>query len=580
MRKLQFYGLPRSLQDRFIESSRGAAVPSPLLVQPFRARDHAPWFAASFGAAVGWASFVAYGFGDLGHPLALAGPGSLLAHAAFAALCVAAALRGQALRWEAQRSPFPPGVYLFPAAVIDARRSEVVEHDASDLKQVSLEGARLRVEFGKGGVFTFDAGRAEVAERAKSSLEAGRDQWSRLQSTDVSLEKARLNPLVDSGVPNPLAPTTPLVRHRFLKPAVFFVVTLVSASMLSWAVWWWRNDLSEKALYRRAVAQNDVAAYDAYLARGGERSEVVDVLLPRARLNAARASGSVEAIRAYIQANPQTKIAIEVQEALRAALLTALERARAAGTVSALTEFAQRYPDHVLVASELGAARQAVYARVLETFEKEASPRNAALVPFVRQLLAYAEVHGPRVDVRMQHKFPQKIETLDNILAKSPKYYMGRRSLPTQYFLGEYAARRERALAERLIERLQKSFPKDVIELGFVGPAEDINLSLPSAEVPTLTISYAENLSGGFVGGRPKTMFLGASIGITATFEIPGQEPPLVFKWGKWMPPNVRKADESEKMVPDSVPDVYEDIASGAFEKFGTEYLQSWFSEP
>lgn len=554
-------------------------MPSPLLVQPFRARNHVPWFAASLGALLGWAGFVAYGFGDLGHPLALAGPQLLAAHAAFAALAVAAALRGQALRWEAQRSPYLPGVYLFPAAAIDARGSELVEHDASELKAASVEGTRLRVQFAGTG-FTFEAGRAELAERAKSSLEAAGEQWSRLQGSDVSLEKARLNPLVDSGVPNPLAPTTPLARQRFLKPAAFLTVTVLSASMLSWAVWWWRNDLSEKALYRRAVAQNDVAAYDAYLARGGGRAEVVDVLLPRARLNAARASGSVEAIRAYIQANPETKIAQEVQDALRAALVTALDKARGAGTVSALTDFAKRYPDHVLVSSELAAARHAVYVRVLESFEKQAAPQNAALVPFVRQLLAYAEAHGPRVDVRMQHKFPQKIETLDNILAKSPKYYMGRRSLPTQYFLGEYAARREKALAERLIERLQKSFPKDVVELRFVGPAEDINTTLPPVEVPTLTISYAENLSGGFVGGRPKTMFLGASVGITATFEIPGEEPPLVFKWGKWMPPNVRKADESEKMVPDSVPDVYEDIASGAFEKFGTEYLQSWFSEP
>lgn len=538
------------------------------------------WFAVSGGTLLGWAGFVAYGFGDLSHPLALASPGLLGVHAAFAAVAVAAALRGQGLRWEALRSPFPPGTYLFPAAVIDARRTEFVEHEVTELKSATVEGSSLRLEFAEGARFVFDAGRPELAERAKDAFEGNREAWQRVRTTEASLEKARMNPLVDSGVPNPLAPTTPLAEPRFLKPVTFSLLTAGTAAALSWAVWWWRNDLSEKALYRSAVAQNDVEAYDAYLARGGRRSEVVEVLLPRARLNAARASGTVEAIREYIQSNPDTKIAAEVQEALRAALLTALEKARAVGTVTALAEFTKQYPDHALVAGELAAARSAVYQRALAAFEREASPKNAEVVPFVRRLLAYAEKHGPRVNVRMQHRFPQKIETLDNIVAKSPKYYMGRRSLPTQYFLGEYAARRETALAARVVERLQRSFPKDILEFHFLGPSEDINLPLEDVQVPTLTVSYAENLSGGFVGGRPKTMFLGASIGITATFELPGDAEPLVFKWGKWIPPNVRKADESEKMVPDSVADVYEDIAGGAFEKFGAELLESWFAEP
>src|SRR5690606_600612 len=84
MRKLHFYGLPRSLQDRFIESSRGAAVPAPLLVRPVRNRDHLIWLVVGAAIAVGWALFVGYGFGDLGHSLALAGPGLLVAHAVFA----------------------------------------------------------------------------------------------------------------------------------------------------------------------------------------------------------------------------------------------------------------------------------------------------------------------------------------------------------------------------------------------------------------------------------------------------------------------------------------------------------------
>lgn len=580
MRKLQFYGLPRSLQDRFIESSLGAAAPVPLLVRRFRSQAHARWFAGGALALVGWGVFVAYGFGELSHPLALAGPQMLAVHAAFAAVAIACFLRGQALRWEALRVPYPEGTYLFPAVVIDARRGHLVERDVGSLRAVTVRGGRLQVEFDDKASFTFDAGSAELAEKAKAAVEATREQWGRLQTEDARLERARLNPLVESGVPNPLASTIPLSGQRFLKPATYVLITVISAAMLGWAVWWWRNTLSEKALYASATARNDVEAYHEYLTRGGRRADVVEVLLPRARLNAARAAGSVDAIRQYIAANPETRIAAEVQDALRTALLDALEGAKAQGTITALAEYEKKHPEHSLVVAELAAARSAVYRNVVAAFAKEAAPETSQIVPFVERLVKYVEKHGPRVDVRVAHQFPQRTETLDDILSKSRKYYMGQRSLPTQYFLGEHAARRQTALAERLIERLQRSFPKDVLEFRFLGPAEDVNETLPEIEVPTLTLTHAERLSGGFVGGKPKTMFLGASISVSASFEIPGQGEPFVFKWGKWTPPNVRKADESEKSVPAVIPDVYEDMVGGAFETFGTQFLKAWYAEP
>lgn len=579
MRKLHFYSLPRSLQDRFIESARGAAVPAPLLVRRIRNRDHLIWLGAGAGVAAAWALFVGYGFGDLDHSLALTSPGWLAMHAAFAAAVIACLLRGHAVRWEAQRTPYPEGAYLFPAVLIEARRGDLIEHDLSKATDVSVQGSHLRIAVNGNG-FTFEAASPELAERGRTTVEASREQWARLQKEDSALEKARLSPLVDSGVPNPLAPTTPLASQRFLKPVAFALLTVISAAMLSWAVWWWRNELSEKSLYAAAAAQNSVEAYQAYLARGGKRPEVVDVLLPRARLAVAREVGTIDAIRQYIADHPESKIGGEVQAALRAAVLAALEQAKAVGSVTALAEFAAKYPDHVLVSAELAAARRAVYQRTLAAFEKQAAPKNDEIVPFVQRLLAYAEKHGPRVDVRMEHRFPQKIETIDNILAKSPKYYMGRRSLPTQYFLGDYAARRERTLAERLIQRLQTNFPKDVLEFRFVGPSDGINPTLPAIEVPTLTLTHTENLSGGFVGGRPKTIFVGASIAMTATFEIPGEKEPYVFKWGKWAPPNIRKIDDSDKTVPDVIPDAYEEMMSGSFEKFGEDYLKQWYAEP
>ncbi len=579
MRKLQFYGLPRTLQDRFIESSRGSAVPTPLLVRPFQNKDHLVWAGLAAGFGLLWAGFTVRGFGDLESSVALAGPSYLAVHGAFAAAVVFCTLKAQSIRWEAQRTPYPAGTYLFPAAVIDAKRTELVEHDMATLTEVKTSGRLVVMRFSGGDTFSFDAGGPEHAEQARVAIEAGRTQWQSLESGEA-LERARLNPLVDSGVPNPLAPTTPHSSQSFLKPFVFGLITLMAASMLGWAVWWWRNDLSEKALFAAATKQNTVAAYQAYLARGGERPEVKGVLLPRAELSEARSAGTVEAIEKYIAAHPTSAIAAEVQAAHRSALLDVLRRAEEQGTVSAVEELPKKYRGATLIAPELAAARRAVFTRALDNFQKQAAPQNAYLMPFVTRLLAYVEKHGPAVDVRMQHQFPQDPESVDQIVSKSKKYFMGQRSLPSRYFLGEPARLRETQLGEALVRRLQAAFPEDVLKFRFAGPAGGINETLPDITVPTLTVSHLQNLSGAYVGGKPKTVFLGSSTAITGTFALPGEGEPLVIKWGRWSPPNLKALDESGKTVPDGVALVYENMLGGAFEEFQKTYLGSWFAAP
>jgi hypothetical protein len=303
--------------------------------------------------------------------------------------------------------------------------------------------------------------------------------------------------------------------------------------------------------------------------------------LPRAELDQARAAGTVEAIEQYIAEHPTTAIAAEVQDAHRAALLSVLRKAEAEGSVSAIEAVPKKYAGAAqLLGPELVAARHAVFARAVANFQKQAAPQNAALLPFVTRLLAHVEKHGPRVDVRMQQQFPQDPAGLDEIVSKSKKYYMGVRSLPTRYFLGDAARKREIKLGEELVRRLQSAFPEDVVKFDFVGPAGERNEVLPEITVPTLTISHLENLSGAYVGGKPKTVFLGSSTAITGTFALPGEANPLVFKWGRWSPPNLKALDESDLTVPDGVAFVYENMMGGAFDDFGKLYLATWFAQP
>src|SRR5690606_34504517 len=131
-------------------------------------------------------------------------------------------------------------------------------------------------------------------------------------------------------------------------------------------------------------------------------------------------------------------------------------------------------------------------------------------------LLTYAEKHGPTVELRFAHDFPMDPEKIDTIVSKSKKYYMGRKSLPSQYFLGDPARRREKALLQRVQARLQKAFPPDILEFKLAEPPAKENVELPEIKVPTITFSHQEKLSGGFVGGMPKAMYMGAAVLMSA----------------------------------------------------------------
>lgn len=99
MRKQDFYSLPRSIQDRFIESSQGAAAPVPIAVAVRSENKSTLWGLTSLSVAGAWVGFFMMGFGDLSSPLALGNLPLTLAHVGFAGAAVFCALRAYALSW-------------------------------------------------------------------------------------------------------------------------------------------------------------------------------------------------------------------------------------------------------------------------------------------------------------------------------------------------------------------------------------------------------------------------------------------------------------------------------------------------
>lgn len=576
MRKQDFYSLPRSIQDRFIESSQGAAAPVPIAVAVRSESRSLIWGITSLVTLGGWVGFFMLGFGDLRSPLALSNLSQQLVHVAFGALASFCALRAYSLSWLAGRLPYLTGDFLFPSGVINARFGELSEYDAQEVKKVEVVGKTLKVTY-PNATFQFPIENGDFAAQAATAFEAAKTKWDAVVKGEP-LDRARLNPLIDSKVPNPLAPTQPHERPSFMKTPALVGIAVVLGIALGFGVSFWRDSLSQKALYRAAISANTVEAYQAYLKRGGDREEVKSLLLPRAELEKAIAAGTIEAITAFTDKRPDSQIGGEIQNALRIVLLRELERAKEKGTLAAIDGFAKKYESQVaIIAPEISAARREIYARAMARFQEHASNKDEALIPFVQQLLTYAQAHGPTVQLRFVQEFKQDAENLDKIVSKSKKYYMGRKSLPTQYFLGDNARRREKVLLERIQKRLQQEFPEDILHFTLAEPPSKENTEPPAIQVPTLTLMHSENLSGGYVGGVPKAMYMAATILVTATMEMPNvSEPVLSFKWSTWKNPDFSILVDSKK----DIPDVYEDMVMGSYEKFLDLYLKRWLLEP
>jgi hypothetical protein len=572
MEKHDFYSLPRSIQDRMIEAAQAVSAPLPLGFIPQRQSKSLVWGLAALAIAGGWAAFTLYGLGDLSSAFAITSWGQRIVHILFAVLATLCALLAYAKSWGDERMPYQPGTYLFPGALIQATFGDLVVHDAAQLSSVSTSGADLIVKIG-GSTFRFPQGSPDMATIAAEKAKVGMERWKASDPTD-QLERARLSPLVDSGIQNPLAPTQAHERPKFLGVGVLLGISVVVGVFVGHGVAVWRDSLSQKGLYKAAITANTTDAYRAYIERGGSRPEVKRLLLPRAELKQAITQGSVEAIEKFVANNPQTEISGEVHNALRAALLTELAAARAKGTLRALSDLSQRYKDSPLIESELSAARHEIYQRALAAFESRASSKDEHLIPFMRQVISYAEQHGPTVHLRVHQDFSQDAENLDQIVIKNHEYYMGVKSHPSRYVLGESARRREKALLDAVVAKLQPEFSEEILKFEPLPLPGAANEKLGEASVPTLTFIHKERMSGGYVGGKPRAMYMGVAMTMTALAELPGvAEPAMRFDWSAWRNPDFSILVDSSK----DIPDIYEDMIGGAFSSFTEKYLARWY---
>ena len=575
MQEVEFYQLQRSLQDRFIRATRGD-VPVPLMVSRPPQRAPVVWMVAGVVVLLIPFALGAVGFGAVDSRFAIQSMVWASAYAAMTLLGAFCILRGIALRQRSASMPYRPWVFFFPSGVVDARepRLRVFNLDEFEGPEVAKGSSIVGVKFSGGVTYQFDVGDAGKVEQALSAIEEAQRRWVESAQSENPRDRALLDPLVDSGYSSPFSPTAQHSPPRGVPAWVQGIVPIVTGIILGVGGWHVRNRLSEGRMYVAARAADRPEQYRAYLAHGGKRADIRDVLLPRSELRVVRDAATLDAIESYIDTHPNSKIQVEVNLVHRAILLQALGKAAKVGTLSALLDLEREHPGSKLILPELAAAKMAVFQKALNKFQAAAAEPGGLLVDTFTSLLRYAHKHGPKVVIRFKRIMPGNLREIEKSVRKH-RFFLNETFLPLQYFKPSDAQSRERYVADKLIARFEKTFPKDILSFE-VGSRLKEDEELGSVQQPTLYVQRKLSLSGLFPSRDPRGVYVGLGVNYLAELFVPGASKPLAFKFSTWSRPLTKILKEEGK----GPSDVYEQTTQASLDKFASKLKAFIFAEP
>jgi hypothetical protein len=570
MKRIDFFSLARPVQERFVAATRGQGAPTPLLVANLPLPVGAiGWGALSALCVVLWGYCVKVGYGALDNPLALQPRWMLIVEAGLLVLAVVLALQSRRTLRKRVRLPYVPTVYLFPVGAIDARTQHVSLHGWDELKNLDVSASRARVSFA-GGTFTFPLASAAQGEELKARSAEYR---AKLAGGDVAEKDiVALDPLRDNGFRNPFSPVDSMRPPRPARLPLFELGLLLGAVALAFGVYALRNHLGERTIYERAVRENSIEGYRAYLARGGQRTDVSELHLPRAELRAAVAEKSVAAIERYQASHPSSKIEPEVQSALRTALLHALDDAKQKGTITALREFEASNKRHLKLVPELPGARVAYLAGVLERFQKSAKPTKELWL-LARRLIVYADQHGSKVLIRFTQQESRTLEKNQKLLTASA-YYGGDKTLPSHFLVGEPARLAEQRAGSDLATALGRVFPSDLLKFE-VAPPPPAGATAATFKEPTIHVSYRLEISSPLVSKKPRGIYSAVGLIASGVLSIPDKEPTTELKHTAWHAPDIRKVEAGE-LLPENV---YGEMLARAWLRYTNRYAAPWLGQ-
>jgi hypothetical protein len=566
-KKVDFYRLPRPVQDRFAAATRRTAPPAPLLFH--KAPRTRVWAFLGGSAAVALVALglLRSGWGDVASAMALHGVKLVVVDIVLWAIAAYGVVHAMAMIRASDVLPYKAGTYLFPGCLVEAIGPVLrvwAVADAESVERLATPVPAIELKMRDGSRVVIPAASIDEAERAEKILAQTRNDLARATAEDDAHVLAELDPLHDSALSSPIGPTEAM---KFSVPAwtrFDYAIAAAAGVALGFLLATTRNSMSDDAMYRSVVADATVPAYQSYLAQGGSHTgEVRDVLLPRAELQIAASKGTVEAIQAFQKEHPTSKIGPEVDAALRAAMLVELDKAKKVGTVAALDDFAKRYPDNGL-GPELKAARHTLYAAALAAWKKKAQT-DAPTQAFMERVFAWAEKSGsPACEIRFRLRPWKTLEDADNKVKKS-NHWPGPDALPSKYMTAAAMRTREQRVTKDLVQGLAAEIPADVLAVR-AGDPLPADAPMPTA-LPTLVVDYSAEWSHqSTVSLKPNTVFAGFNFSFDATFVAP-EGAPINTKVRSWRGAELWRLKDEGLSREDFEQRVYDSMFDGAFDQ-------------
>lgn len=573
-RRLDFYRLPRPVQDRFAAATRRTAPPAPLLYQKAPRRTVWAFLGGSALLAIIAVLLLRAGYGDIGSSLALHGAKMIVVDLLLWVGVAYGVVHAMAMLRADEALPYKTGTYLFPGCVVEALGPVLrvwAVGEAESVESVSTPSPGVAFRMRDGSRVVVAARALEDAQRAERALATVRAELTRALAEDDAHVLAEMDPLHDSAMSSPIGPTEPMKPSVAIWTRFDWAVAAGVGVALGLVLVQTRNSMSDEAMFRAVATQGTADAYEEYLAQGHKHAEDVrDVLLPRVQLAQAEAQG-VDATESFAQAHPGSKIQPEIDAALRRVLLGELARAKAVGTVGALDDFVKKHP-HSGLDPELAAARHALYSQALSAWKNKAKP-DAATSAFMERLFAWGEKSSnPAVQVVFRQRPSKTIDDADEKIKKNQRY-PGVDALPSRYVKVDALRTREQRVAQDLVRGFTNEIPADVLSMS-VGAPLDGDAQPP---VPALVVEYSPEWSQGSLtlNMKPLTIFAGLNFAFTATFSAPDAGQPLVLKTKAWRSAELWRIKPEGMGREDYEQKVYDSMIDASFDQLDKKLTDS-----
>jgi hypothetical protein len=455
MQLVEFFAQRRSLQDRIIACLRGQLAPAPLLSSPLQPKLPLHFVAITGVALFGTIALLVVGYGNYASSWLRLG---VWATVAIAVLLFAAAFSlvfAFARKRRTSTLPFPPGVYLFPGALIDARSPAMRTFNAEDIASAENIGAAVRVS-GAGFTYTFACESPIAAENWR------RDISESMAAAKVTPKDDRVSfdPLVAPRFDNPLGATEALAPSAPLWTRVPWLPALLAACCVTPLLTFARNAASDSAGANKATTIGTPIALREYINNGSTAREQFERrLLPLAELGETEALADMPALLRFATQNPHSAIDHEIQAAIKRGYQREFDLALRKGTLSALYKFAQQFPRHNL-AGQYSSAVHEQFVTALARVTK--GPLGARWLP---ALFAYAEQYRAPLDVAVEAFSEKGFATVDQALAKVPEA-RGETAQPSRYFAVEPQATRDSARRDAILRMLQRHLDPEFVTVG------------------------------------------------------------------------------------------------------------------